>query len=325
MARALRETYLTPADELRELLGESEKLVVALRGRGGAVEELLENLDRIEELWPHLESAGVDLRPEAGRWATLQASVHGNAPAVVHEMNAIGGLGAARGRVHGAEQAAWWWYLDEEVKVQRANRIKKRVAVVAAVLGIVMLAYFLFTRLFPVDPAVQASTAAMLGGQQMVQSGDLEGALVEFQAATRATPDDPEPWAWTGVIQEKLGRAAEAEQSFARARTLTKDEIIYHILRAQVYGNMGMNSEAEAEALAALAIDPERPEAHLSLANAYEGMDQMDKAIEHMRKAADYAEARGQSELTVVARYRLAIMLQRLSLPQEPSVTPTPG
>ncbi len=50
MAKALKSEKITPADEVRILLAESEKMVVSLRGRGAGAKELLENLDRIAAL-----------------------------------------------------------------------------------------------------------------------------------------------------------------------------------------------------------------------------------------------------------------------------------
>jgi len=86
MARSLQSGQVTPADELRELLSTSEKLVASVRGSGAGVLVLLENMDRLSELWPELEAAGVDLRPEAGRWETLQATVRRNGRRLVREL-----------------------------------------------------------------------------------------------------------------------------------------------------------------------------------------------------------------------------------------------
>jgi len=54
---------------------------------------------------------------------------------------------------------------------------------------------------------------------------------------------------------------------------------------------MGLNEEAVAEAEAAWRSTGE-PEAQFSLAGAYENMGRLDKAVEHMQLASDYADAR---------------------------------
>ncbi len=75
MARALRHEQMTPADELRDRLAACERAIANIRGSGPGARRLLEDMDRISELWPVLEAAGLDLRPEAGRWETIQASL----------------------------------------------------------------------------------------------------------------------------------------------------------------------------------------------------------------------------------------------------------
>lgn len=324
MAKALKSEKITPADEMRILLAESEKMVVSLRGRGAGAKELLENLDRIAALWPQLEAAGMDLRPEEGRWETLQASLRANGWTLLRELEAAGGLAAVRREEHGDARAPDWWCLDQELSAQRTKKVRRALVTAAAVVGAVLLLYFAFTRLFPVDPNVQAAAGAVISGQQKAVEADLEGALADFQRAVSLTPDDPEPLAWVTVLQKQLGQTEEAAKSDAALRALMGDDLTYHTLLSQVLAGLGLNEEAVAEAEAALALDPESPEAQFSLAGAYENMGQIDKAVEHMQLASDYADARGKSELTVIARYRLALLLQQFSVVGAPTVTPTP-
>jgi tetratricopeptide (TPR) repeat protein len=319
MARALRETHTTSADELRALLTESEILVPALQGRSGDPVALLENMDRIAELWPQLEATGVDLRSEAGRWESLQNAVRTNAPALVRQ---AAGLAAVRRQSHGDTETNWWWYLDETVHRQRVQRIRRAVIVGVVVVVVGGLGLYVLNRLG--DPNVQASMGAMMGGQQRFTEGNIEEALAQFQEATRRTPNDPEPWVWAGAALEKLGRLEEAEASYQKARDLVDGELMFRNLRAQVYASIGMWTEAAAEAQAALELDPESPEAHFNLGSAYEGMGDMQQAIKQMEETSKYAEIAGKSELTVISRYRLALMLQQFQMAPPPTLTPAP-
>ena len=63
--------------------------------------QLLQDMDRIAELWPQLAAAGMDLRPEAGRWETIQAHTHRQARSIVRELRRSGGLPALRSRRNG--------------------------------------------------------------------------------------------------------------------------------------------------------------------------------------------------------------------------------
>jgi len=97
MARALRYEQTTPADELRERLAACERSLANIRGSGSSARALLEDMDHISQLWPVLEAAGLDLRPEAGRWETIQASLRRVSRLLLKELRASGGLAALCG------------------------------------------------------------------------------------------------------------------------------------------------------------------------------------------------------------------------------------
>src|SRR5512139_1445515 len=125
MTQAIRSEHSTPADELRKLLFAAEYQLPHLKGSGAQVVDFLVSLDVIAGLWPQVEAAGADLRPEAGRWETVEALVHKQGPTIVREIGAAGGFEAARARYHPDGQAEWWWQLDREVQQNRIARIRK--------------------------------------------------------------------------------------------------------------------------------------------------------------------------------------------------------
>lgn len=327
MAQSIRTEQITPADEVRELLAECEKFIPNLKGSRARAVEFLTRLDRIAELWPQVEAMGADLRPEAGRWETLLAQTHKQAPALVREIRAAGGFATLRSRHHPLGQAAWWWYLDQEV---RQNRIKRARNAVLTLLGLALIAavvIFVLNRLLPVDPKVQASLSKQMEGQRYIQeSGDYPAAARAFEEATALTPDDAEAWLWLGAAQKKLGDAAAAEQSFARARQAAGKDVEYYIQRAQVLSAAGFLDEARADIDAALALDPEEPRAYLYLGGIQELQGNLIEAIKAMERASELSEKRDQPQLTAIARYRLAFMYQQLQaqLPPPRTQTPTP-
>ena len=324
MAKAFREDQITPADELRELLADCEMLVVNLRGRGGDAVDLLRKMDRLQPLWPELEAAGMDLRPEAGRWETLEASLHKRAPALLRELQRSGGLPAVRAREHVSEPSAWWWHLDEEVRAIRLKRVRTAVLTVIGVVAAGALVIFLFNTLFPVDPKVQQSMSSMLAGQQIIeQGGDIQSALPDFEQATRLTPDDIDSWLWLGALQQKLAKVPEADESFRRARALVDTDVAFWTKRAPVYIALGMLQEAQSDLDAAIAADPQNPEAQFHLASLLEAQGQIDQAVAALEKTSQYAEARQMTELTAIARYRMAMLMQQGQAPSFATATPT--
>jgi tetratricopeptide (TPR) repeat protein len=328
MAQAIRSEQFTPADEIRGLLTTAEEQIPHLKGSGAQVVDFLLGLDRVHELWPRVEAMGADLRPEAGRWETLQAQVHSQGPVIVHEIGAAGGFETARARYHPAEQAAWWWQLDREVHQNRIQRARKAVLTLLAVAIIGAMALFVINRVLPTDPKYQAAMSKQMAGQRLIEEQkDYASAIKAFQEATVLTPGDAEPWLWLGVAQKKVGDNDAAENSFARARSILGNDLELYIQRGLILSGIGLLDDARADLDAALKIDPEEPRAWLYLANVQESQGQLGEAIKSVERASDLSEKRDQPQLTAIARYRLAILYQQFQGEsiQPPTPTPTPS
>jgi len=326
MARALSVTRVTPADELRELLTVNEKRVVHLRGRGAAALELLLDLDRIAELWPELEARGVDLRPELGRWETLQATVSQRAPVVARELRAVGGLPAARAQHHPAGEPAWWWFLAEQVQTQRARRLTRIVITLASTATVLGLLYFLlFHVLFPVDPNLRAAFDAQSAGERKIAvEGDLNGALADFRRMTELRPEDTDGWLRVGCTLLRLGDTAGAAENFRRAQALLPNDTVLRLSRAPICHVFGVSDLAEADLRAVIADEPENPTAHYYLATILEERGGLLEALTALERAADLAESSGEIQLVALARFRIGMLMQQLATQGAIGATPTP-
>jgi tetratricopeptide (TPR) repeat protein len=323
MARALRDDHLTPADELRSLLAQSEKRIVNLRGDPSNGFDLLNDMDRIAALWPELEAVGADLRAEEGRWETLQAAVHQAAPRLLRALRPLGGLPALRTVAHPDGQAAWWWRLDDEVASANRRRLKRMGIIGVGIVALLVVAGLLFRILFPVDPLVQEAAGKIIDGQNKIQmEADYSAALPLFRDAVALTPGDPEAWLWLGATQRKLGDVQSSAESFRRAAALTPDQVAHRSQKATVYQVLGMLDEAASEVEAVLALDAENPQAYLIQASISEARGQYPAAIESLQKAADLADQRNEPQVSATARYQLGFLLQRLPIVPPASATP---
>ncbi|MGC8781788.1 MAG: tetratricopeptide repeat protein [Anaerolineae bacterium] len=323
MARAIRDEHLTPADELRELLTRCEKQLPNLKGSREHAADLLFYMDRIAELWPQVEALGADLRPEAGRWETIQAAVSKQAATIVREINAGEGFARLRER-RAAGSDAWWWRLDQKVRRDRITRIRRAVATLIGVAVLAAAVIFILNRLLPVDPRLQASISKRMEGERYIRdTGDYAAALRAFEEAAALTPNDAEPWLWLGATQKRLGDEAAAEQSFAHAHQVLGKEIEFRLMRSQALTGVGLLEDARADIAAVLALDPEEPRAYLYLGGILELQGNLAEAIKAMERASELAEKRNQAELTAIARYRLA-MLYQIYTGQMAVPTPTP-
>jgi cytochrome c-type biogenesis protein CcmH/NrfG len=311
MGRELPAGRVTPADEMRGLLLDCERLLGNIRGQGASLARLPENMDRIAEMWPSLTARGVDLRPEAGRWETIQAQTHKHAAAIAGELRAACGFEVLRAK-HGGDTSAWWWQLDRETAQRSTRRTRRTIVAVAVVILVLAGAVFALTRLFPSDPRQTRAGELLVAGQQKIDtSQDYRAALPYFQAAADATPGDAEPWLWIAISQQKLGNAAAAQDAFRQARAAAGNDLDFYLGRAPIFLEARSLTPARADLAAALQLDPKSPQAYYFLSTIDETEGHIAQAIQDLQHASDYAEARGETSLVAATRYRLAILMQR--------------
>ena len=312
MAQSVQRGYVTPADELRDLLAVSEKRLANVRGSRAASLDLLTDLDRIAELWPELEAQGVDLRPEAGRRSTVEKTVLQKASRLLTELKTLGGIEKLRGEHHPEGTDAPWWNLDSYVRERNRRRNRKLILTAAAVVVVGVALVTALRLLFPVDPNVQEMVRRVGAGEQLAQqNGDYAGALVEFEAAAQVMPDDPDVWLRLGAVRGQLGDATGAQQAFDRARTLSESELDFLRAQGAAYLAVEMVDRANEALQAALKIKPDDAQSWYLMANVFESRGQISDAIDALDKAGQYAEETRQNELTAMARFRMGMLMQQ--------------
>jgi tetratricopeptide (TPR) repeat protein len=127
------------------------------------------------------------------------------------------------------------------------------------------------------------------------------------------------------VVEEQLGNTQAAQDAFSRARALLPSELEYLKGRGSAYLLFGLIDKADKEIQAALAIKNDDAQAWYQAASVYEAKGETQKAVDALDKASTYAEQTHQDELTALARYRMGLLMQRLSLsPPTDNPAPTP-
>jgi hypothetical protein len=150
MAHSIPRQTKTQADDLRDLLENSYKLTVSIKGAGAEqATALLHNLDRIHDLFPRLEAQGVDLRPERGRWEEVQGAVRRHASQLRAELTPAGGLKALREALPSPPdpEERWWWWLDVTARKHLGKRVLVTVAVLAGILLLMLGGIWAFNKL----------------------------------------------------------------------------------------------------------------------------------------------------------------------------------
>jgi len=318
MARAIPRQRLTQADTLRDLLERSYKQAVNMRGAGAdQARELLANLDRIAELLPTLEAAGVDLRAERGRWQEVQGAVRRHSDALRAELAPLGGLRALRRDlpVPPDQSERWWWWLDVQAQRQMRRRISMIVAAVAGILLLIWAGLWAFDKLFPVDPNIAAAYEHKANADELIMQGRLQDAAQELEAAYRATPDDPEVLSLLAAIYDLTGQQQRSLDFITKLRQQEPPGTALAEL-AQSYMLVGELDKAGILANEAIAAAPDKPQGYLVAGMVYETKGETALSMEHYQTAADKANAMGDHQTEAFAKVRLATLLQQSQGPK---------
>lgn len=120
---------------------------------------------------------------------------------------------------------------------------------------------------------------------ELLGSGDVQGAIAALEAGTQANPDSPSAWNNLGNLYSGEQRNDEALYAFQRAIQADPERIEPHYNLAGLLVDLGRNEEAVEEFDRALQIDPSKPEIHYNLAYTLYRLDRFDKAWESLEEA----------------------------------------
>lgn len=308
MAHTVESRVETPTAELRDLLNRAERQLPVLDS--SSLVEYLRGLDRIEAFMESLTTEAVDLRPEMTRWLDLQARMGARAGQLVKLARPLGGFAALRAANPPATNG--WWRLDELVAADR-KRSWTRWLVIALVLGAILaVGAFVYQRWLAPSHEVVLAVSAVNDVEQLAMEQKWDEAFALTEQTLQQVPDNPDLLVWAGVLSERRGDAAKAADYLARAQQAIGDPIRYQVALSMRRLQASDLDGSEAAAQAALAINPNEPQAVFFLANVAEMRNQPEQALDLYQKTADLAEA-DNPQLTVVAKMRYGMLLQQLN------------
>ncbi len=304
---------LTRVDLLRERLDRLESSI----GRLGNIDltsealEIPELLDQACEALEELKREGNSVPEEEARLETITSQLKQKAIIFVRTIGGAQALQKAR-EVETPGPERWWWFLDQWLVEGRRRRAKQ--TAINAVIGVAVLVLLgvLYQAFLAPSPQEQAIIDYQTAADQYQMQGNLEGALQEIEKALAVSPQDPDLLIRKGVLQQALGREAEAALTYAQAEKVLGDRKEFLLRRAQSSLGVGNLDAAIADANSVLQIDPESPEAYMMLGQAYELQQKYQEAIAAYEKTGKLADARNRPEITALARVRLAYLMQRI-------------
>lgn len=302
----LQQKKLNPADELREILGRLEEALPTIKTlETQPALNLLLDLDRLDALFQQLELAGLDLRPEQGRFHSLQARLRRQAAPLLQSLGGAAVLQSQRPEPAPPPEK-WWWYLDQWV-AERQRQLKRQITLVGviilAVIGGVIL---LFNTVLAPSPEVAARLEAENSAFEAIEAGQYEEALAFIRHGLQKVPGEPNLLLLQGVVQEMGDDKTSAAASFDQAQARLNNPLDFYLARSQLYLRVGQPGQAETDARAALELDNNLASAWLLLGQTLENQQKMADALLAYQKANELAIANGDSEIIVMARLALA-------------------
>jgi tetratricopeptide (TPR) repeat protein len=301
----------TSLSKLRDMIRELELQAFRLGGRGESVIETLRLRDRVEAELEGRRAAGMDMRAEQTRVETIDNMLRRQASILMGELRGMGGLGAARQQENPPEDH-WWWYLDYEVSERRRRLAMRSTIIIAVALALLLGGNWVMNRFFGMDPVEKEARNYSSAAQQILYDrGDQEEAIELYEQAIAVYPEMPEAHAALAVLYEANGREEEAAREFEIAGEQLGDALGFEITVARAYETLGNLDAALEHAETALALGPEAPQAYFVRGGIYEALQENSQAIADFERASDLAREQGEDALYVLARTRMAMLMQR--------------
>jgi tetratricopeptide (TPR) repeat protein len=319
MAISVKSGPMTDADELRELLSRSEERVVRPESRQGVL-ELFAWLDTMAGLWPGLRAGGADLRAEWTRWEGVQSQVRQRGSRLLAAAGGARSLAEARRQAQ-PDESHWWWWLDEIVARDRRRRTFRVTGILAALVALILLGVAAFNALFPVDPQVKEAYRLRTSAETALADEDRAQALPYLAQAVQVTPDDASLQILYGTVAYSLEDETTAQAAWDRGRSLMDDEASFLVERGRTFVQVNLPERAIADEEAALRLDPQSAAAYFVLGLAYELAGNRSQALDAYSQASELASDTD-PQLTVLARTRMATLLQQLDTGAVPEATP---
>ena len=300
----------TSATRLREQIRELEVGFANLKGRGDGVLGLLKLRDEVEEALAQFEGSGLDMRPERTRIETVDNIISRKAPDISRELARAGGLEGARRQKRPPEER-WWWYVDLYHADKQRRAIIRALTTIGGIIVVVLALNFVLDRFFGLDPIEKEARSHMSVGDQHLFQGNYEGAIGEYEQAVAVVPNLGDAHVTLGVLYELEGRPADAERAFQAAREAIGDDLTYYLALGRAYEMVGEYEQGLAAIEKAIEIDPDSPEAYLTRGSIREATEEYAQALADYELAGSLAQEQKRDALYVMARTRMAMLLQR--------------
>lgn len=144
----------------------------------------------------------------------------------------------------------------------------------------------------PGQVAVFGPLALNISGDRLFESGDLNGALKEYQRGLALAPEHLNLLNSLGVCYGRLGNSGEALETFAKIVALDQNNMMAHYNLGYTYLLAGRLNEAEEALSRAVELAPDNFETLFHLGKTALELGHLDKALPALKRAGEVGESR---------------------------------
>lgn len=302
-------------EEVRRSIESYVKRAANLRDERGKGVEILKLRDAIEDWLSFYESRGASVEPERTRLQNFDALLEKNA-ALLLKMVGKKALEKERASVAPPRERFWWWF-DEKVHRERKRRLKRTMATLGVVLGVLVILYFLVFRL---PPQEEQYLNALTAAERFLEERKWEEVINQCLKAMEIFPNRPTPYVVAALAAEELGRKEEASRFLEKVRPLYQSETDLLLEEANWYFRAGALEKTKTLIARVLQDDSENLTALNLLGAVYEAENNVIEALKVYQLVLDIAEKKNEVTLIPVAKMKIGMLQLRLplSLPEVP-------
>lgn len=284
--------------QLRRLLDETERQIVIMQETPNGVRDVIQNVDRIDQLLDELAGPLYDTRAEEGRAESLHKRLERDAPKVAK-------LVRTHGHAAALADSPTWKDIVTTATAHRQRQQRRWLIGGAAAIVVAFLLFVVVPWIFP--PAPQANTTPIMQDAAM---GNVAAALQAANVERTRVPTDPAGALWAGALYFKQGNTAAATAAWNEARQLTGDDGTFYFDRANVLTQLGEYDAALEDAQRLIAMPDRAAYGYYIRGAIAEARGQTQQALQDYQQAATLADQSNNPQLTVTARTRMGYLLQ---------------
>ncbi len=194
---------------------------------------------------------------------------------------------------------------------KQRKAIIRTVATIAVVAIVLVAANFILNRLSGLSPQEKEARGYGMQADQYIAREEYDKAIEAYERAIATLPSYGEARVNLAVLYELKGDTEKAKAAFAAAEAAYSDRTEYLLMLSRAYQNVRKFDVALAKVEEALKLDPNSVQGYLLRGGIYESMNKPQEAIADYEKASTMAQEQRLDALYVIAKTRMAMLLQR--------------